>query len=505
MSEKVIYVKEPELEFGYGQQMKYPRDGLYLYGPKEGGEERTTIRYGAIGTRPGIERLHKWCERVTRFIEKGEPARGAKREQIHQVPFPGFEEVYKIGWATRAVEKIDDLTDIEIEATMRIGNRHEAVNKAVTLYVDRLIRRESQIENSPDFWFVVIPEAVYQLGRPESIVPRTERISGDVAITARQFGNLKGQKSLFEEENERNQVYEYENNFRRQLKARLLEHKIVVQIVRESTLTPEDFNRKLEDAATVAWKLSTTIYYKSGRIPWQLVGVRRGVCYIGLVYKRHEKHRTPNYACCAAQMFLTNGEGVVFRGALGPWYSPDRKEYHLDKENASALLRQVLEGYEEQEGEPPKEVFFHAKSRFGNEEWEGFEEACPEGIKLGGIQIRDAREEIKLFRAGKYPVIRGTAICSERSAFLWTAGYVPRLATYMGPETPNPIQVRIHRGEFELEQVLEDVMGLTKINFNSCLYNDRLPVTLKFADAVGDILVAGPTTGIPKLPFKYYI
>ena len=29
----VRHVPEPQLEFGYGQQLEYPRDGLYLYGP----------------------------------------------------------------------------------------------------------------------------------------------------------------------------------------------------------------------------------------------------------------------------------------------------------------------------------------------------------------------------------------------------------------------------------------------------------------------------------------
>jgi argonaute-like protein implicated in RNA metabolism and viral defense len=96
-------------------------------------------------------------------------------------------------------------------------------------------------------------------------------------------------------------------------------------------------------------------------------------------------------------------------------------------------------------------------------------------------------------------------ILTDRNSFLWTAGYVPRLDTYMGPETPNPIQVKILRGECDLETVLSDVLGLTKINFNSCLYNDRLPVTIMFADAVGDVLVSAPMDGEPKLPFKYYI
>ena len=88
-----------------------------------------------------------------------------------------------------------------------------------------------------------------------------------------------------------------------------------------------------------------------------------------------------------------------------------------------------------------------------------------------------------------------TVRLGDDQAFLWTAGYAPRLDTYLGPETPNPLLGRRQR----------DVMGLPKINFNSCLHNDRLPVTIRFADAVGEIMLAAPQTGEPRLPFKFYI
>jgi hypothetical protein len=50
-----------------------------------------------------------------------------------------------------------------------------------------------------------------------------------------------------------------------------------------------------------------------------------------------------------------------------------------------------------------------------------------------------------------------------------------------------------------------DVLALTKLNFNTCLFNDRKPVTIRFADAIGDILVAAPIRAEPRLPFKFYI
>jgi hypothetical protein len=70
---------------------------------------------------------------------------------------------------------------------------------------------------------------------------------------------------------------------------------------------------------------------------------------------------------------------------------------------------------------------------------------------------------------------------------------------------PNPITVDIVRGDADLEVVLADLMGLTKLNFNSATFSDGLPVTLRFADLVGEIPTAGPTDIKAPLPFKFYI
>ena len=40
--------------------------------------------------------------------------------------------------------------------------------------------------------------------------------------------------------------------------------------------------------------------------------------------------------------------------------------------------------------------------------------------------------------------------------------------------------------------VLRDILALTKLNYNTCIYGDGVPVTLRFADAVGENLKAGP-------------
>jgi hypothetical protein len=70
---------------------------------------------------------------------------------------------------------------------------------------------------------------------------------------------------------------------------------------------------------------------------------------------------------------------------------------------------------------------------------------------------------------------------------------------------PNPLTVEIRRGSADIEQVMRDVMSLTKLNFNGAEFSDGLPVTLRFADLVGEILTAGPITPHAPLPFKFYI
>ena len=54
-------------------------------------------------------------------------------------------------------------------------------------------------------------------------------------------------------------------------------------------------------------------------------------------FKKDETTGTSKNACCAAQMFLDSGDGVVFKGALGPWYNEDTGDFHLSHEAAKAL------------------------------------------------------------------------------------------------------------------------------------------------------------------------
>jgi hypothetical protein len=108
------------------------------------------------------------------------------------------------------------------------------------------------------------------------------------------------------------------------------------------------------------------------------------------------------------------------------------------------------------------------------------------------------------------PVLRGTALqLDERRGFLWTKGFIGELGTYPGREVPKPLSVEVVAGDTDLATVMKDLLMLTKLNFNSCVYADGSPVTLRFADAVGEIITAVPERLAmnpgPPMPFKHYI
>ena len=491
--------------FGHGQVMENPKDGLFLFGPLSDPRRPTELRIGVVGRHRGLECYRRWVERINGYI----PA--AKEDAAHHAAYPGFETIFGCKWPTSPICSLA-ISPEAIHESLYRTNKHDAIFKTVGLFVGAIERYLREEEAHVDLWFVVIPEEIYTHGRSKSVIPKALCQTSSLNMTLRKAKTLQKWPSLFDEDNEAAEIYKYEDHFHNQLKARLLEHKTVVQVTRETSLVPEDFyqdgqpTRHLQDPASVAWNLTTTAYFKASGKPWMLADVREGVCYVGLVFKRDMTSLISGNACCGAQMFLDSGDGLVFKGAVGPWYSESTKEFHLTKEKAAELTRMVIDTYHREHGSPPKELFIHGRTRFNDEEWKGFQSGSPLETSIVGVRIRDDNA-FKLYSLGLQPVLRGTAFLqSKRKGYLWTRGYIPRLQTYPGREVPKPLSIEVCRGNADLKQVMADIMGLTKVNFNACIYADGVPVTLRFADLVGEILTATPTAqDLPPLPFKHYI
>ncbi len=509
---ELIKLEEPELIFGHNQALEDPRDGLSLFGPlKE--NSPFGINYGLIGTEAGINRFYRWLKTTKSLLAHNEVSK-----RILWIPFPGFEEIFRIPFADEAITT--KIVDAEIlKQILKDDDAFQRVYKAVDLFEEPIREFYKRADEGINIWFAISPESVFKECRPKSTIDDPLKIVSRDAIKKRkEIAKLTrgGQEFIFNGQEQDYFAYNFDNDFRRQLKARLILNNIKdpVQIIRESTLTQQDFldkwgnpERDLEPDSQVAWNLLSAIFYKAGGKPWKLKGIREGVCYLGMVFKKLEGETDKRSACCAAQMFLDSGDGVVFKGAVGPWKSPEGEDYHLDYNAAKEIIHRAVAAYKDLFGNNtnPKEIFLHGRTYLNEEEWRGFSNIAQSGIKIVGIRIRQGN--FKLFRSGRFPVLREMALIENyKKGYLWSTGFIPKLKTYPYQGIPYPLEIDICKGDSDLLTIMKDILALTKLNYNSCHFADAVPITLQFAQKIGDILTAGPIEkDTAPLPFKFYI
>jgi len=496
--------KEPLIEFRYGQALEDPHDGLSLFGPFDADlpSHPKKITYGVIGTKNGLTLFDEWSKLLNTPLIS-EP----KKLKIWP-PFPGFEVAFACEWPEKPAWRFE----VEEEALIKTSRHRDPYARTygvVDIYMEAFKILQKRDE---DFNVIicVVPEEVYKNCRPKS---RPDGVWGYRPRKKDIEEFRKGQKTIDDFDDFREHwstdKYSMSPDFRRQIKARALKYNIPIQIIRETTLSLKNYgdeNRRLTCLSDRAWNLSTALYYKAGGKPWKLASAREGVCYIGISFRRTNVESDSRTACCAAQMFLDSGDGIVFLGDEGPWYSPQEKQYYLSKKAAYNLLSGILKTYSDMGGEYLKELFIHCRSRINKDAFEGYREACPENVKLIGVRVKKEKYDLKLYRPGKMPVMRGSFVkWDDRIGYLWGAGFKPRLETYDGWEVPIPLKIIVQYGETSIEQVASDIFSLTKLNYNACKLGDSEPVTIMFSDDVGEILVSNPQVRERKPQFKFYI
>lgn len=524
MTDIFHFLGEPLLQFGHGQTAEDPHDGLALFGPAE---RRTQLPDNVvIGTANGIKLWEVWC------LALNAPAACIDQAR-HRAwpPFPGFDVAFGAPWPTPL--RAYSIDTVKLSEASRKSDKFERAYSVANLYMEPM-ERLSRLDSRPALAICIVPDEVYENCRPNSSVVAAERSDNARSKAEMNFikkaidDRNKGQARMFDDDDPAiiatlDQIDSIEisrglsPDFRRQLKARMMASELPLQIIKESTLriTPqvkrgEPGTNPLSDRL---WNFSTAVYYKCGAKPWKTPWARDGVCYIGLAYKLTDDGRN---ACCAAQMFLDSGDGVVFVGEFGPWYSKDRGEFHLPPDKAEALLRGAIQTYQQEDGRPLKEIFLHARSGIDADEYAGFARACPPGVNLVAIRVRQDRGGLRLYRydehpdaakRGQHPVQRGIFWQrSDRHGLLFTNGFKPRIGTYDGFEVPVPLAITIQHGCADLLHVARDILGLTKLNYNSCQLGEGQPITVKYSDRVGEILLANPALerGKWRHNFKYY-
>jgi hypothetical protein len=85
--------------------------------------------------------------------------------------------------------------------------------------------------------------------------------------------------------------------------------------------------------------------------------------------------------------------------------------------------------------------------------------------------------------------LRGTLLTlDDDQHVLYTHGSVPYYRTYPGLYVPRPLGIRPCLIERSITEVAEEILALTKLNWNRARMEARWPITLLTARRVGEIL-----------------
>jgi hypothetical protein len=493
----IVELAPPQLQFGGASAHTDPKIGLMAAGPFDlrfGSARKDHVHLGIIGPHAQISACRRWLERCDREI----PSLG--EASLLRKPFPGFEATFH----KRLVAPPDsslalDEPSPEALETALLGDAYSAFQRVVDLYAENLSRLAAREHNRPDLVLVCIPAAVLsKVGSVERKTTNDERHRAKLMQRRRD----ERQPDLFEMLNEVEQTPEdfLRRDFRLALKAKALHSRLPIQLVTDSLL--EDSGRN-QDAATRAWNFAVGIYYKAGGVPWRLPSSGPDTCFVGISFHHFRTTHRAIVRSSLAQAFSSDGEGFAIRGEGVPLESNQGRNVHLSEKQAFDLGRNILAEYELRTGGLPLRLALHKTSHFDEAECHGLNAALHEIPLVSMVTL--VPSEFRLLRYGTYPPKVGT-VCTVNSkrSFLFTSGFMPELGTYPGPHVPQPFEVKCRGAEGSIAAA-QDVLNLTRMNWNTADIRGKWPVSLSFARRVGGILDEFGEDAPTETSFRYFV
>jgi len=502
-----FYIEEPDLVFGHRGEEKDPKLGLKHFGPyfspSESMPSPMQVRVGIIGTGATITLAKQILELLGNEIESNEDNRWLNPD------FPGFrlDNEIRCKFVTSDTWNAT-ITTSEIKQILEIADPNERIAVASDLYVDKV--KKIQLEDSlPQVIICVLPLDIEEYcGISEKTRgakrPKFTALEKTIA-DFKQKGQTFLQQWIVDVDIEREHGRSYD--LRNALKGKAMKLGIPIQVLRETTMRaileyPNSTYKVGQGPATFAWNLSTGLYYKAHGRPWRLAKLIVGTCYVGVSFYRNLLNPDLNLETSMAQIFTHSGEGFVLRGS-DVTVDKVTREAHLTQTQAFDLLADSIKKYTDKVGNPPNRVVIHKTSLYSKEEELGFDEAIG---KLPKDYVTISKNvDLRFLRTGKYPVLRGTVISlTSDQHLLFTTGYTPRIRTYPGLRVPRPLLIT-HHGDSEIKVICSEILGLTKLNWNTTAFSTQLPITLEFAQRVGKVLSELPADIKLQDHYRFYM
>jgi hypothetical protein len=456
----IEWLDEPVLGFADDLSHIDPKVGIAAAGPwsRDRHNHPASVTAGFVGTGETIDAARRWLQRATE---------GVDGDDSHH-PFPGYNATGPFASQLRVDGPEGKITARQVRDVTRDGVRRRDGFDAVLAIVDVQLKRLGELDAPPDLVFIVLPAEV--LRRYWSVT-----------------SFRKGIETVW--------------NLRAAIKAKAMQRGMRTQLLNPATIESslDEHSGDLEHPADLAWNLFAGVYFKAGGVPWTPVGLPEGTCHLGITFYRPHGELAA-MRTSVAQAFAENGEAFVLRGNRFSW---EGKWPHLPQEEAARLADDVIDRYTAVMGRPPRRLVVHKQSRFFLEERRGLEDAL-DGYEYDLVALAPSTA-VRVMRHGQYPPPRGACVSVGDRRYLYTTGYIPSLGRYPHGHVPAPIQITDHVGDSSPRQLLTEVLLLTKMNWNSARFAERVPVTLRFAWEVGSILRDLPEDFEPEARYAFYM
>jgi len=499
---------EPSLAFGGRHEHVDPKTGLALYGPYTQPWQLhptfKSVTVGVVGPAAMISDAQQWLQACQGMLTNS-------GEQPFLYPhFPGFNAGLPFGCELVSGDTWNEpFAPRELEKALEPPDYFERIKRVVALYI-RNIEILAGREPQPTAILCCIPQEVIDVctvrktkgGEIKRIkLTKAERRGPRLRRNPQQLSLLDIMGDDPDSAGESDEGWSHQN-LRRGIKAQAMQFGIPTQLVWPRTIElhsePKTTDR-VQDIATRAWNFTTALYHKAGGSPWRLAHLDPGVCFVGISFYRELGEENPAMRTSMAQAFTAAGDGYVLRGNSFEWNEArDGRSPHLDQKGAASLMQDILDLYRKQNrGSLPNRVVVHKTSRYWDDELAGFEDACSSVPRHDFVAL--GWRGIQFYRTGDYPPLRGSWVkFSDTDLLLYTTGYCPYLRTYPGPRVPRPLEIVEHHGDSLWRVILEEMMGLTKMNWNTADLSCSDPISVAFSQRVGQILAELP----PDLPIR---
>jgi hypothetical protein len=487
---KILQVTQPFLEFGSPGLYQDPKNGLLNSGPFDlrfGTAKKTQLQIGIVGPKEMIEKAKRWIARILCEIQP-------TIEQPYNLIFPGFKAAFHADLILNDAWTYT-LTEENIDERLLIKEPYKRFEEIVGLY-ENAFKVVSNRNNKPDVILCCLSEEIIKsCWSVTKILSKIEKR----LIESIKKQNDNRQLSLFGEPTEEVEEDLMFRDLRRALKAKAIKCGIPIQVTTNNLLLD---SIKGQDASTRAWNFSVALYYKCGGIPWRLKIDGPETCFVGISFNHFKTTHRHLVRSSIAQAFSNKGDGFAIKGENVHYDPSQGKQVHLTKEQAYRLGDEIITTYKDHTGLLPARIVLHKTSNFNHEEQEGFRDVFTEIPVVEFVNIMPT--SFRLLRIGNYPPKRGTLCQIEHKSYFFTTGYMPEILTYPGPHIPSPVNIQVSK-DVDVFNTCKELLGLTRMNWNTAGITSGQPVTFFFSRNIGGIISELNEDERIPTEFKYFM